>query len=520
MISSAASPAAKITSAAELWTAKTTRVGVVLVIAAFALATQLAVYPNHDVAWVLWGARQMLDGAVWGRDLIEPNPPLAWYLAMPSTWIAGLFGWPIASVFQITVIVAAVVSVAVFDRIVGPLCAEGNRFCHLPTLLGALFLLVLPDRDFAQREHLTIIAVLPYLGLVAARCSGVGAPGVAAVIAVGVAAGLGVALKPYFLLVPLLVEVTAMLLVRRWTFALRPDTVAMGVTVSVYGAWLLLFDRAYVDGVLPLVQAIYWSFDVTWTKVLPPLAVLLLAAMYCVSAAAPRRLALPLVMNAAMIGFMLAYLIQHKGYSYHLYPATVAAALTVSAVLASGAVGRAMRMIGWALLATLLVQAGYEKTEWWHFNRPGGIRTSEITQLIGAINAHAGAGRFAVIAVHPHPAFPAALYVRSAYASRTNSQWFLPAVVQLRTGARAADPRTLALAERGAREFILHDLADVPGVVIVDADSQRHTSSIGNFDFLAFYSEDARFRAAWAPYREVGRIKTWRVFARSEDAAR
>src|SRR3954470_22199696 len=58
---------------------------VLLAIAALALWLQLRLYPNHDVAWVLGGAREMLHGAKYGRDIIEPNPPLAWYLSMPTT---------------------------------------------------------------------------------------------------------------------------------------------------------------------------------------------------------------------------------------------------------------------------------------------------------------------------------------------------------------------------------------------------------------------------------------------------
>lgn len=239
-----------------------------LVLALMAVAAfwmQLLAYPNHDVAWVLWGSREMLGGATWGRDIIEPNPPLAWYLAIPSAWVAQLLGTPTAATFHVMVAGAALCSLAAFEMLArtDPLVRPAER--HLPTLIAALFLLVLPYRDFGQREHLMLIGALPYLALTALRQSGGMPVQRAAALAAGVAAGLGFALKPYFLVVPLLVEITTLVVARRWTLALRPEVLAIAGVVGVYGLFVLLFTSDYLPVVLPLAQAIYWSFDVPLT---------------------------------------------------------------------------------------------------------------------------------------------------------------------------------------------------------------------------------------------------------------
>lgn len=482
-----------------------------VLIAAFGLALQLNAYPNHDVAWVLWGTREMLEGAVFGRDIIEPNPPLAWYLAMPSTWIAAQSGVPVAAAFQLAVAGFALASVTSFDRILR-LESVGKAASHLPTLVAGMFIFVLVGRDFGQREHLMLIAVLPYLALVAARCRGKSVSSAAA-ITIGISAGLGFALKPYFLAVPLLIEGTALLLVRRWTFTLRPEVLALGATVGLYAVSIVL-QPDYLTGAVPLARQIYWSFDLPLQAVLLPLSLPLTAGFYGSYVATPERTALPLIMAAALAGFAIACIVQHKGYSYHLLPVSAGAALLMAVLLNNENLGQQRRFVCAATLALLLASPAINALKWWNLNAPAGSRASEVERLVKLVDEHAANGRFLAVAVHPYPAFPTALYTQADHVSRTNSQWFLPAVVQLRTKATAATADELAMAERKAREFILNDLARQPDVVIIDSDSSRHTTSIANFDFVDFYLEDQHFRAAWSHYRETAPQGDFRIFVR------
>jgi hypothetical protein len=489
-------------------------------VACAALAIQLAAYPNHDVAWVLWGAHEMLGGAVWGRDIIEPNPPLAWYLSIPSAWLAELLGTPLAATYEIMVATAALSSTLAFDRLARSLPNERLAQRHLPTLVTASFLLLFPYRDFGQREHLMLIGTLPYVALAALRFSGERPVPQPAAIAIGIAAGLALALKPYFLAVPLFVEVAILVAQRRWMAWFRPETIAIGAVVGVYGLCVPLFDPEYLTTVVPLAQSIYWSFDVPLALVLahltvPVLALALTGLMLWIS---PRPL--PLVLCAAAAGFLISYLLQHKGYSYHLLPVTAGAAIALAAALACSELAPKLRTVASLTMAAVLFQPVVATARWWSLNGPGGASAIAHGQLIDVVDRLAGHGRFLVVSVHPFPAFPTALYTSAEQVSRTNSQWFLPAVVQLRSGRKEPFPGARALAERNAREFILHDLAAKPDLVIVDTDSARHTVSRDDFDFLAFYREDPRFRAAWSHYREVKPIFGFRLFVRNQEQGR
>lgn len=490
------------------WQHDLTAVAAVALVALTGLALQLSAFPNHDVAWVLWGTREILAGASFGRDIIEPNPPLAWYLSAPSTWIAGLTGFPVAAAFQLAVAACGFASVLCFGRIASPQMT-GKR-SSLPALTAAVFLFILPGRDFGQREHLLAIAALPYLALVAVRCGG-GTVSLPAATVIGVAAGLGVALKPYFLAVPLLVEATAMVLTRRWKFGLRPEIFAIAATIGVYCASILLFNGAYLVTAVPLASEIYWSFDLPLMSVIVPLALPIIAIVATTTFA--ERQPLPLVLAAATAGFVISCLVQHKGYSYHLYPVFAGASLALAALLSTGARAARHRLIASVLLIAVVSKPVTDTLLWWQRNGPTGTRTADVQRVVDVVNRRAAAGRFMVIAVHPYPAFPTALYARADYVSRTNSQWFLPAVVQSR-----ATGRPHAKAERLARQFALRDLNQQPDVVIVDTDSQRHTQSGRGFDFVAFYREDPRLDAAWSNYGEAERVSTFRVFVRKQSS--
>jgi hypothetical protein len=76
----------------------------------------------------------------------------------------------------------------------------------------------------------------------------------------------------------------------------------------------------------------------------------------------------------------------------------------------------------------------------------------------------------------------------------------------------------LRFAEDKAREFLLHDLASEPHVILVDARPSRHALRGLSFDILAFYLEDPRIREIWAGYGEIDPVQGFRVFLRQDRA--
>ena len=479
----------------------------VLAIVAFTIWLQLSTYPNHDVAWVLWGTREMLHGAKFGRDIIEPNPPLAWYLSAPTTALAEWLDVPLDWTFRTAVAIAGGCSAASLAWL-APRRSTTGAFILISIV--ALAVLVIPGREFGQREHLMAIAMLPYLAVCARWIDGGPQLGPAGRLLIGVIAGLGLALKPYFLAAPALVELGMLLVSSPRPALLRAENLGIAGVCFIYVVWILAFERAYLVQAAPLANEIYWSFNRPIREILPPLLIQLLVAAPFAAIAIQKRDALGTVAVFAWCGFAASYLIQQKGYGYHLLPVITATLLLIGAVLTNGAIGRPVRIAG-AGVALMFAWSCFSPVwNWWVMNRPGGQRAVEVQRILASIDQHALNGRFLVVAVHPFPSFPTAIYTTARYTARTNSQWFLPAIVQIR--GNRIEGRDTASIERHAREFIRHDLNAKPGLVLIDTNSARHTVGSAAFDFLSFYNEDGAFRSIWRSYREIEPIGDYRQF--------
>ena len=477
---------------------------------ALGLAIQLSAYPNHDVAWVLWGAREMLQGAQYGRDIIEPNPPLAWYLSMPTTALAMALNVPLDRTFTIALALAGAFSAATLVWL-RPL----NMSVRQSTTLAAvavIALVTITGREFGQREPLMMIMVLPYLALGGRRFDGGPVPGLAARIAIGVIAGLGFALKPYFLVVPLLIEVVLRLWGRGSRTLFRSENVSAAAVILAYGLWVLAFEQTYLYEIIPLVREIYWSFDYPISAISGRLIPLILGVIPFTYLAFKRKDGLGLVLSAAFFGFIFSYLVQHKGYDYHLIPSRTLALLLAARFMLEPSLERIYRWAALALVLSYFALWMDKSVQWWARAQPGGSLYREIEQINNSITRHASGGRYLVITIRTYPNFPAGIYAPARYASRTNAQWFLPAVAQLRAKGLPATS-----IERHARDFISYDMRTKPELVLLDTNARGHTPGPRDFDILKFYQEDAGFLQEWRHYREIESIGQYRQFVRVSD---
>ena len=79
--------------------------------------------------------------------------------------------------------------------------------------------------SFGQREYLCVVLVMPYLALSAARAQENHEVDTLGSLLVGLLAGIGFAIKPYFLAVPALIE-GALVIRLGWRSIFRPESVA------------------------------------------------------------------------------------------------------------------------------------------------------------------------------------------------------------------------------------------------------------------------------------------------------
>lgn len=129
---------------------------------------------------------------------------------------------------------------------------------NLFLIFAALLVLFILGYDFGQREHWMVLLTLPYI--VARGCrlnNSTISPTTGA--AIGVATCLGFCIKPYFLLLPVALEVWILVRTRRPSSSIRPETIAMATAGIVYAALTLTYARSYLEIEVPTALLGYWS---------------------------------------------------------------------------------------------------------------------------------------------------------------------------------------------------------------------------------------------------------------------
>lgn len=381
---------------------------------------------NSDSAMYLECGRQLLEGKVPYRDFVDLNPPLIMYLSTIPNLVGRAFG--ISSITAFNVLVAGLVgwSGYRFHRFLR------NRWLTLGALAASLVALYLrhppPNvtgyRPFGQREHLMVLLFLPFFAVRMIRHEDPARIRRREAILVGIAAGLGLALKPHFLLLAAAPEVYWLLRRGGLRRLVDPEILAVAGVHVAYGLHFLLVPSAMRDEYFhrwtPLVWSGYDAFHATTGYLLSYaadfIAVVLVACAIAVFRRRADRRYLP--MAAMALAGLLLYLGQRKGWVYHLVPAWTGASLIFALALSELAARKGLlRDLAHATLLGGLVVASV----WLVGARSSAVESID-QQVTREIEAHSRAGdRVVLLSTAPWPVFPA--LVRSGRVPGTRYLW-------------------------------------------------------------------------------------------------
>lgn len=252
---------------------------------------------GHDQTWHLWVGRQLLHGASLYRDVIEVNPPLWFWLGVPLAAIGEIFGLQSRAV--VIAFFAGSIALSLF--------LSPSRY--RPALLVAFVLI--PLLDFGQREHFTLIATAPYVLLIAARAQG---NEVRHPIAIGLFGSFGFALKPFFVIVPMVLEAVI------WRERrVRPETISLALCAIAYAIAVPLFAPEYLSDVVPMVRDAYRYIQ--GPSILPLVLVTFGIALVGFLSSRHRGDPVSRTLGVAALAFLVAMIAQGKGWTYHSVPA-------------------------------------------------------------------------------------------------------------------------------------------------------------------------------------------------------
>lgn len=464
-------------------------------------------YLHPDVSWVLVATGRMLDGARIYRDIIEINPPMIFYSAAPGVLLARLTGWQAMTGFSAYVLLLVLGSVALTAVVHARAAVLSPRAQGLLSLAALIALALLPVADFGEREHFTAILTLPYVALLSARYADRDCDARLAGI-VGLAAGLGFAFKPYFLIVPVMLELHQMIRRRSLTASFRPETLCASVVLALYAVMVLLLHPEYLERIVPYGVLVYEAYakPFAYAFLQPSLPSLLLPlAAYGLVRLTYRDSRFLDAYAIAAAGFFIAYLVQAKGWSYHLIPvftflwmAAAASAVLLFSTRPSEVPQARRRLVAATAVVSLLGLAASPAIH-------GSARSPFADNLTPIVQRIAPTGSLYAFTSHVWVSFPLVAKTGLDWASRFPAQWLLPGIINGLQAADASDSdirQRLKTVERFTIDAVIGDLtANRPDIVLVDLDNPYFDGP--PFDYIGYFERDPRFRELWRGYVKV-----------------
>lgn len=450
---------------------------VIAVTAALTLAIQLPNFLHQDVAFLTWVADRVWHGEVFGRDIHEINPPLSFMVYVPAALLGRMTGFDPA--IKLWVVFLASLSIAC-------LWHTADRSIRLPAIaaLGLFFALAMPA-EFGQRDQLALLLCAAYAAGNSER------RGLA--LLNGVMAGIGFALKPYFLVALVLIFAT-----RR---KVRTEEWTIAATGLLYAASLPLFFRPYLFDLLPRYADVYWLINAPLIYSVYKLAIvpLCLGVMYGVQAPQPATRGFA----AAAMGFAIAALIHRKGFEYNFLPAFGFLVIFTATML-----WNARRLARWCAVYFLVAEIG------------GLVMFADVSvylfrqrrEIIPPLLAEAGSSTgFIFLADSNFGAFPTAILTAAPFLGVSPSNNFMTAVAGYEGGRLPGDG---AQAGRYAIDQALRELQRKPDLVVVNTDWSSQAGLAQPFDGLAWLNRDPAFRTLWQDYAISGHFRQFDFYRR------
>lgn len=502
------------------------RVGLALLYAIPVLFMAGYLFPpvNHDVATLIDVARRWLAGERLYVEVIDVNPPLTMILHAVPVLLEQATGLAATSWWVVMTAIAAVAAALACRRLVA-LAPYGKGHLARDTVpLVTLFVMAAAQaQEFGQREHLMLLAGIPYAFLAGLRAER-RAP-LRLALPIAIAAGLGFALKPYFLVMPALVE--GYLLLRRGPRAAFADPVPwiIGGWVAVHAAIIAFVTPEYITDTYPIIVGTYLAIGMGPIDVLfgsamaaTTIALVILTPIVFVLRREPGYIALCLF----AIGGVISCVAQGKGWSYHTMPAVSGTIILLAALVIdqldrwlASATAAPHRVT--ALAASLLALVAYP---YFLVNPPFAYQqryeTSIARQLGDVIAVESPNRRIMALSPGIYPFFPTVEYEKTHLAGRFATMWPIQGLYAscLSNGQLYRSLDTAPAVEKQVFRAVVDDFIKAkPDILFVDRIPGIPRCATEVFDYLAYFSRDPRFAAAMKNYDfayEFDRYNIWR----------
>jgi putative flippase GtrA len=462
---------------------------------------------TNDVDWYLIATREWLAGAPLYEFIMEVNPPLNFYYTVPALLTADLFGISDTQ-GQYVVIWVLFFFILIWCSTIIRADFGLSPLRHALLLLGIVAAIILPSLgSIGQREFLLVILMMPWL----LRQVPAQPATTRQEIATAAVAALGMCLKPHFVLFPIAVTVVRMIRSR----SLRPIFSAANLTFLVIGAAYVAFvavvHPTYLFEMVPMAGLVYGAYDADpWVTPGIALRQTLFLLLPVIIALIDREGRMnPYPFPVVSLAGLVAFLLQNKGFGYHLIPFQTFGFMACFLILLN------TRRISSFTVATIVAVVGLTGLA----TREGFHRNYSVDHVLRVSEK---LGEFdSLISLTPHvfAGPPIAAETGAKWASRYPANWLVPgALNRLAKTDCTAEPdlcaRLQAIVDKNRSENIEDMITHEPDLLIVDRDSDYFDTP--RFDWLAFMAEDPAWAAVFAQYRYAGQSRRYQYYFRTD----
>lgn len=286
---------------------------------------------NNDVAWHLQVAKSILSGKTLYEDVVEINLPFVYYFRTIAVSIAGAAGISAMAASKIVVAGVSCLSIVLLSK-----GLDKNNALHQTLIISFAFIaLVLPlgmrINQFGQKEHLFIIAVIPYTIMRLLAREGQASSKIYDIATI--VAAIGFCIKPFYILWLIALELMKLksFYSKSYLYVLRRENMILGSVFILYLLFMVLVTPNYFQEVIPLLSRFYYYYRMP-ADVFLFLKVLSHMALYAI----PLVMLFPFVSKPykglywLLLTSIMVATIQLKGWQYHFFPAMSCAILISS----------------------------------------------------------------------------------------------------------------------------------------------------------------------------------------------
>lgn len=485
--------------------------------------------PLHgDVNYLINTANFILSGKKYGIDFFETNPPMILYLYFPVLSLAKLTNFNIAICLKAYVFFLSFCTLLLSLYSLKEIIKNSivlNIF--ISTMLFAI--LLLPINQFGQREHLFCILILPYLFSAVLRLNDTRLPFLYAVI-VGLFAGLGFGIKPYFLFPLVFIEFYFILKRKSMWGWVRVESLLIMAILVTYLLSTIIFFPTYFTVVLPLINKFYFigvqePLNMMLSNVFVIFSIVSFFSCFILFRVSPHHRLLKTILMLSLGGFIVGLIATRTSWYYHSIPSYSMACILLGLYFGefvANSISRSSNKIYIFLEYVFITIAGLmlfyiplSYTRFYSLYYANQAINSDLAQLTSYIASQPG--EHSVICFSANTTgdcFPLTLSSQSSYGSRYPFFWWMRGLVATLNDSHISK-RDKEMNKNYFSESIAKDLDHFQARWVIINTHVAHVIFGDNFSFITFFSDNKNFHDAWSHYRIKSKIGVYEVYERT-----